>query len=88
LVPVSLGPSELGSEAAQFCNKDRIKIRTETVQPFATATNKITSKSTLHMVAKYLQTFCYTQVQLMQLISIARILTAIRISGPIARMEN
>jgi len=31
LFPLSLGPSELGSAAAQFCNEDGIKIFIESV---------------------------------------------------------
>jgi hypothetical protein len=31
LFPLSLGPSELGSAAAQFCNEDCIKISAGTV---------------------------------------------------------
>jgi hypothetical protein len=52
LFPLSLGPSELGSTAAQFCNEDRIKISSETVEPLAITTNNITSKTVLHRITR------------------------------------
>ncbi len=75
------------SGIAQSRNKDCIKISIRSVEPPTTQTKNITSETVQHRITHAFKTFCYTQIQLMQLISIARLIPAIRISGPIARME-
>jgi hypothetical protein len=79
--------TKLRRTVAQFRNKDRMKSCTNAQNDPATHTNEITSELDLHRVTPSRKTFAILQIN-MQLTSIARILPAIRISGPIARVEN
>jgi len=78
-------PSKTGCTMAQFRNEDRIKIPAETVQPSANRTNQATSKTSLHRIKRLCSASAILGANTMQLNAIPR---AIRISGPIARVEN